>query len=328
VSKIAIVGSRGYVGKNLTSNLKVHHEIIKFSHASIDDFKGYSEKNTDHYSLKSLIDKANEFDLIIFLLESSKTKDREYIAAYLSNLILVSTSTRIVIFSTISVYSSTNSEYVKFKRSLEDLSNNNKNVIILRPGVIFGGIPGGLYLTLRNFRYKSFLVIPSGDAVTGYVHIKSVAKKIIDILGKKNPEKIQNVVDITISLRDAVYFFGFRGFSLIIPRAIIANIFLPFSIMIKYFPRSLQSILSLSSIELPYFDGESPETKSIFRRILFAQFIRSDTGVILKFSLRNFIRNIENLNTLKEYLALTNGQRFIFLKRLSEIYRLSLQDES
>lgn len=201
---------------------------------------------------------------------------------------------------------------------------SHQNAIILRPGVIFGGIPGGLYKTFLGFKTKKFLLLPSGDSVTGYVDIKNIIQRVQDILLLKEKDKVQTLIDMPLSLSDAVRFFGFRGYILGIPAQFTLLVFAPFISLIKYFPVLIQSILTLSSISLPPLSESNVRNKIAFRRILLTQVVGQNSSIDLKFSIRGFIREIENNNSLFKYLNMSISQRFIFLKRLSEIYNLSL----
>lgn len=325
MSKLAIVGSNGYVGTNLRMGLEGLHKLVPFSHSSSIDYEGEDSRQISHYSLSSLIKFSDSFDAIIFLLESKNSNDRKFIKKYLLELLKSTHKSKIIIFSTVSVFGKIKSRYVEFKLGIEKIAISHPNAIILRPGVIFGGIPGGLYKTFLGFKNKKFLLLPSGDSVTGYVDIKNILQRVQDILLLKEREKVQTLIDIPLSFSDAVRFFGFRGYILVVPAQLILLVFSPFISLMKYFPVSIQSILTLSSISLPALLQSNVQNKSIFRRILLTQFIRLNSSIDLKFAIRGFIRELENNNSLIQYLNLSISQRYIFLKRLSEIYNLSLQ---
>lgn len=327
MNKLAIIGSNGYVGINLRMRLEGLYHVISFSHSSTLDYSGKDLGLNKHYSLSSIIKFINSFDTIIFLLESKKFKDREFIKKYLLEILQSAPNVRIIIFSSLSVLSNFKSQYAKFKLELEELASSYQNAIILRPGVIFGGMPGGLYKNFLELKSKRFVLLPSGDAVTGYVDIKNIEQRILDILSLKEKDKVQTLIDMPMSLSDAIYFFGFRGFILILPAKFILILFSPFAILIRYFPVSIQSIITLSTLSLPPFLESNMKNISIFRRILLTQFIAHNFSVVLKFSIRGFIREIERNNSLLRYLNMSKSERFIFFKRLSEVYNLSLKNE-
>lgn len=324
MNRLAIVGSNGYVGKNLKAGLEGLHYVVPFSHSSTLDYEGKGLGLNRHYSLTSLIKFTNSFDVIIFLLESKNLKDRNFIKEYLLDLLNSTHKAKVIIFSSVSVYGNLKSQYVEFKLGIEEMAISYQNVIILRPGVIFGGIPGGLYKTFLGFKSKKLILLPSGDAVTGYVDIKNIIQRVQDILSLKVKDKVQTLIDMPLSLSDAIRFFGFRGLILAVPAQFVLSVFSPFTALMRYFPVSIQSILTLSSISLPPFQKSLLKNTIIFRRILLTQFIGLNASIDLKFSIRGFIREIENNNSLFEYFNMSINQRFIFFKRLSEIYNLSL----
>jgi hypothetical protein len=315
VSKLAIVGSKGYVGSNLKMCLEGQHHIVPFSHSATIDYEGQELCVNSHFSLESLLKFSSDFDAIIFLLESKNLDDRKFIKQYLLELLKSTSCAKVIIFSSVSVFSVIKSQYLEFKL----------NTIILRPGVIFGGVPGGLYKTFLGIKKKKFLFLPCGDAVTGYVNIKNVSQRILDIIGLKQKDKIQVLIDIPLSLSDAIRFFGFRGKILVIPSQMTLRIFSPFIPLLKHFPTSIQSILTLAAISMPPIEAKNIQSKFIFRKILLTQFIGLNSYMDLKFGLRSFIRELENNNSCYEYLNMSIKQRFIFFKRFSEIYNLSVQ---
>lgn len=327
MNKVAIVGSSGYVGRNLNSILENYHEVIRFSHGSTFDYRGNGYSSKNHYSLQSLIKFSKEFDLIIFLLESKNNNDRKFIKKYLCNLLESAKNTKVIIFSSASVYSSLISQYVKFKLEIEKIGLSYKNAIIFRPGVIFGGLPGGLYKTFLSVKRKKFLILPSGDAITGYVHILSIAKTIIHILRSEVDEKIFPLIDIKLSFSDAIIFFGFRGYLISLPTKLTLSFFRPFKFLLKYFPTQIQSIMVLSTTSLPYLELKSiKDNHNHLRRMLLTQFFQVNKSVPLKFEVRKFIRELEANNSVDQLSDMLPSQRFIFFKRFFEIYKLSLQD--
>lgn len=327
MNRLAIVGSNGYVGKNLRVGLESQYHIVNFSHSSTLEYEVKNLGLNRHYSLLSLIKFSNTFDAIIFLLESKNSNDRKFIKEYLMKLLNSTCNAKIIIFSSASVFGNLKSQYVMFKLEIEGLATSYQNVIILRPGVIFGGIPGGLYKTFLSLKFKKFLLLPSGDAVTGYVHIKKIIQSVQDILSLKVKDKVQTLIDVPLSLSDAIRFFGFRGFILAVPTQFVLFTFTPFTTLMKYFPVSIQSILTLSTISLPPFQESFLKNTIVFRRILLTQLIGLNSSIDLKFSIRIFIREIEKNNSLFGYLSMSTSQRFIFFKRLSEIYTLSLKND-
>jgi hypothetical protein len=320
--KFAIIGCNGYVGRNLNFILSKEHVVTSFSHSSNVEYRGINSNRENQYSLNSLIGYSNEFDSIIFLSESKHAKERESIKNYLCEILRDNYSSKIFIFSSISIFNILKTEYISFKLKIENITKSHPNVIILRPGVIYGGIPGGIYKTFLTLSKKKFLTLPCSDGVTGYVNINSISKKILAILGADEIKKSYNLVDINLSIASAFRFFGFHGLMLPIPSGIILFLFLPFLPFIKFFPSNVQSIISLSTMPKLKINEEKMLDTFIFRKFLLIDFVKINHLKNLKFSVRGFIRAIEDNNYYFQYLNMSTRQRFIFLKRLYEIYNL------
>jgi len=320
--KIAVLGARGYVGSNLVRILADTCDIVQFSHKSEFVYDG-DLNNKEFYMPSSIIGKVDDFDQILFLLESKNYDDRERICELFLTIAKESQRARIIFFSTFSVYSDWISPYVKFKKKIEGLSQNYKNVNILRPGVIYGGYPGGLYKTFTSISKRSFIMVPAADAVTGYVHINEVAKFLLMIDEKENRLRTIPLVDVNFSLSEAIYFFGFRGFMIRIPAKYIFSMIGLFNRLTNNTIDSLQGLTSIASMKIPSDLKLIGPRKIILRKILLGDFIRINKKSSLKFSIRKFIRLIEESNLPRDYLGLKKSQKYIYIKRLFEIYNLS-----
>ena len=322
MKKIAIIGSRGYVGLNLSSIL-LDFEIECFSHIS---HFFYSHPNINSpkqaYHISSIRGNVNQFDLIIFLLESNAPKERVKIKDLFSDILTEAKETKIILLSTLSIYSSNETSYAYFKRELENLALSNHRAFIIRSGVIYGGIPGGLYKHFLSLRRKSFLLIPCSDANTGYISIHSIAKIISDIaLG--STQKIFVAIDISMLFKDAITFFGFRGIAIQISKFWISAAFKPFYSVIKFFPRSLQSIVALAGMPKNIPEAEFiPAQSLVFRKLLLRQFIKINRIKKLDYCIRGFIRQIIINNSHSALSNLLMEKNFLFYKRLYEIYSL------
>ena len=326
MGKFAVVGSGGYVGKNLIHCMENDHVMVGFSHSSKLEYVP-AEFNVDlQYSLSSLILNLSEFDVIVFLLESKQSSDRIIIKEYFAALLSVLKNTKLVLFSTVSIYSEIKSEYVQFKIDLESIAQKYQNAYIFRPGVIYGGCPGGLYKRFLGMRKKSLLLLPCCNSITGFVDIKSISFKLNDILNFKFSEKVHILVDIPLRFSDAIRFFRFRGYAFQIPSSLIQFIFSPFTFFLHYFPSSVQSIVVLSAIQLPNEILNLAKGIPVPRRILLNQLAGSGMPLEINFTIRKFIREFEVNNSYFQYLNMTISQRFIFFKRLYEIYKLSINN--
>jgi hypothetical protein len=192
--------------------------------------------------------------------------------------------------------------------------------------VIYGGSPGGLYKTFIDLCNRSFLVIPAADAVTGFVHINKVAEFVL-MIGEKNVLRITTLIDIYMSLGEAIYFFGFRGFMIKIPAKFIVLIICLLNRLTNNSIGSLQSLISIIFMKIPSDLRLIGSGKIILRKILLRDFVRINKENSLKFSMRKFIRVIEEFNLPADYLKLTKLQKYIYMKRLFEIYNLSQKNE-
>lgn len=323
MKKIAILGSKGYVGSNLASILSDSSSLTLFSHQSDFVFDGQCRDRGSVYKSLSILGFVNNFDLIVFLLESKEPNDREQIYELFNSISHESIKTKIIFFSTFSIYSDWISPYTAFKRRIETVSQGYKNVYVLRPGVIYGGHPGGLYKTFLKLSKSSFLVLPAADAITGYVHIQQVAKFIKKLSNSDKVSKITPLVDIYIPLKEMLQILKFKGLIVQIPVKFIKPFLIPLRRVSNYLPRSLHSLASLVAMQIPRDLELNDSQKLIMRKIILSQFIRVNKIKEIKLNIRGFMRVIESSNSLNAYLILSKNEKYIFLKRLHEIYALS-----
>ena len=325
MNKIAILGSRGYVGSNLVSILSESSKVTPFSHQSIHAFDSQFIDDKEDYEISSILGFVDNFDLILFLLDSKNNRQMEQIYGLLQSLAKESKKAKIIIFSTFSIYSKWISPYTAFKIKIETISQNYKNVYILRPGVIYGGVPGGLYKTFVSLSKRTFLILPAADAITGYVHINEVAKFLFNVGKADDGPKIYPLIGVYMSLKEALYFFGFKRYMIQIPAKFVKFLLGPLNSLSVNKISSLQSLTSISSMKIPSDLSLSGSGQAIMRKIILSQFIRTNNIKDIKLPIRRFIREIEKSNSLKMYLELSKGEKYIYFKRLFEIYRLSLK---
>ena len=327
MKKIAILGARGYVGSNLASILSDSCELTLFSHQSDREFNGQLKGSNGDFSVASILGHVNDFHIILFLLESRGGRDREYIYKLFQEIVNESKTVKVIFFSTFSIYSKWLSTYATFKKKIEHFSENYENVYIVRPGVIYGGTPGGLYKTFITLGKRSYLLLPASDAVTGYVHVSEIAKYVLKVDDFEIHPKIYPLVDVYMSLEEAFNYFGFRGVMIGLPSNFIRILV---SSLNRVFGNKITSLQSLSSIISMNIPSELVLTGSgglIMRKIILAQFSRINRIKGIKLSIRGFIRAIERSNSLEAYLELTKSAKYIYLKRLFEIYSLNLKNE-
>jgi hypothetical protein len=324
MKKIAILGSKGYVGSNLASILSDSSSLTLFSHQSDLVFDGQCRDKNSVYKTLSILGFVNDFDLIVFLLESKEPKEKEQIYELFNSISHESIKTKIIFFSTFSIYSDWISPYTAFKRRIETASQSYKNIYVLRPGVIYGGHPGGLYKTFLRLSKSSFLVLPAADAITGYVHIQQVAKFVQKLSNSDKASKITPLVDIYIPLKEMLQLLKFKGLIVQLPVKFIKPFLSPLRRVSNYLPRSLHSLASLVAMQIPRDLELNDSQKLIMRKIIFSQFIRVNKIKEIKLNIRGFMRAIESSNSLNAYLILSKNEKYIFLKRLHEIYSLNV----
>lgn len=323
MKKIAILGSKGYVGSNLASILSDSSSLTLFSHQSDLVFDRQVRDQSSVYKALSILGFVNDFDLIVFLLESKEPGEREQIYELFNSISNESIKTKIIFFSTFSIYSDWISPYTAFKRRIETASQSNKNIYVLRPGVIYGGNPGGLYKTFLRLSKSSFLVLPAADAITGYVRIQQVAQFVLKLSNSDKASKITPLVDVYIPLKEMLQLLKFKGLIIQIPVRFIKLFLNPLRRISNYIPSSLHSIASLVAMQIPRDLELNDSGKLIMRKIILGQFIRVNKIKKIEPNIRGFMRAIESSNCLNAYLILSKTEKYIFLKRLHEIYILS-----
>lgn len=191
--------------------------------------------------------------------------------------------------------------------------------------MIYGGYPGGLFKKFISLRNRSLLIIPAADATTGFVHINNVAVAILMI--SENNIKITTLIDINMSISEAIYFFGFRGLMINIPSRFIRLVLILLNKITINSIDNFQSLTTIVLMKIPSNLKPIGSGKIILRKILLMDFVRINKQNSLKFSIKKFIRVIEESNLSNDYMGLNKRQKYIYMKRLFEIYKLSLKNE-
>lgn len=140
--KIIILGSKGYIGKNLLKNKKLNIE-------------GFSSKNYNFYKKYNfhLLKKINDADLIIFLLTSKKYNKNIFLIHNLINQIDCTYSKKIIYLSTTKLYGKFYDQNAKMHLEREMIIQKYFpiNHLILRIPSIFGNIE-------KNKEYPQFTI--------------------------------------------------------------------------------------------------------------------------------------------------------------------------
>lgn len=319
--KIAIFGSRGYVGSNLSRLLAENYRIVRFSSKS-DRHLGSIDESSDYdYSLKSGVNISNEFDCIIFLCESKNTRDRDEIYRIFKELIKMYHSGTIILFSSLSIYSAFLSNYASFKLSLEKVALESPVGVVVRPGVVYGGIPGGLYQAFRNFRSSKFLIVPCFDSVTGFTHIRTLSRFIMNLANHKNDLKEFIVCDTKMNLSAAFRYFGCQGFQIKISSHFIRWFIYLFMPLRSTFPPIFESLASLATLNMPSVDLNA--NREVLRRWLLRGYAAHNKVDRMIFRIRGFIRKLAAENQMASFEFNSKNSAFMFYKRFNEIVNLN-----
>ncbi len=179
--KIAVTGSRGFVGKNLIISLKGDYELLNL--------------NYDNFNLLKL-DKSNHTlkgtDLVINLVGQFSPPFADQInlnVVALQNLVenCLANDVRRVIHVSASAVNSLNTTYALSKKMGEDLLkyhhiNNSMKVTILRPSNIYG--PGSDHGVVHNFfqsinKSGSVIIYGNGKQERDFLFVSDMVKAII-----------------------------------------------------------------------------------------------------------------------------------------------------
>lgn len=320
MKKIAIFGSRGYIGSNLSRLLAENCKVVRFSSKSVQHIESIDDARDEDYSLESGAKISNEFDCIIFLCESKNTRDRDVIYRILKDLVKIYHSGTLILFSSLSIYSGFMSTYALFKLSLERVVLESPGGVVVRPGVVYGGIPGGLYKVFRNFRSSKILIVPCSNSVTGFTHIRTLSDLIMQIVNHKNILKELIVCDIKMNLSIALRYFGCQGFQIKIPDHFI-RWFIYLSMPFKaFFPPELESLASLAALNVP--SANSGINQEVIRRVIIRGYAANNKVDRIDFRVRGFIRKMGVENKLCSFEFNSKKSEFMFYKRLFEIVNL------
>ena len=321
MKKIAIFGSRGYIGSNLSRLLAKNCKIVRFSSKS-DRHLGSTDDSHDYdYSLDSGAKISNEFDCIIFLCESKNTRDRDEIYRILKDLVKIYHSGTLILFSSLSIYSSFLSNYALFKLSLEKAALESPVGVVIRPGVVYGGIPGGLYQIFRNFRSSKILIVPCYNSITGFTHIRTLSELIISLANHKNDLKEFIVCDTKMNLSVAFRYFGCQGFQIKIPDHVIRWFMYLLMPIRAFFPPAFESLASLATLNVSSVDlGINQEA---VKRWLLRGYAANNKVDKINFGIRGFIRKMAAENQMCSFEFNSKKNAFMFYKRLGEIVNLT-----
>ena len=205
--KILLIGSNGFIGRNLRSYLKKYYSIYNLNRKLlIENSKNISCDISKIDILKKKISILPKFDYVINLSgQAQDNKSKMYQNIYIGNKNIIKcfnkTNTTLVFFSTTLVYGHSNfysntksilkpnSNYAKIKVMTENLYNKiSDNFLILRIGNVYDdsftkkGLLKNLNKAIQN---DTIFNVNKMNAVRNYIHAYDL-NRIIKIIFDKN----------------------------------------------------------------------------------------------------------------------------------------------
>lgn len=162
--KIAVTGINGYIGRNLAELvLRNGVEILALSRSRpifLDDSIGWMEFNLAH---PKEIFFPNDLKVVVHLATQVNNFSTESVRKEIqATTLLIDSATRVgarfIFISSQTADLNAASKYGQIKWEIERLVLNSGGIVI-RPGQVYGGIPGGLYLKLLKMG-KNKLILP------------------------------------------------------------------------------------------------------------------------------------------------------------------------
>lgn len=227
--KILLIGSNGFIGKNLSIYLKKFFSIYKLNRNVLkENRKNISCDISKKNDLKKKFLKFPKFEYVINLsgqIEKNKSKMRNNIYQGNKNLIQIfkKTEATLVFFSTVLVYGHSknysneksilnpNSDYAKIKVKTENLYNKTcKKFLILRVGNVYDdqlskkGLLKNLIGAIKN---DTTFIVNKLETARNYIHIEDLTRIIKIIIDSKKINKILNIGHQNISNKKMIKIF-------------------------------------------------------------------------------------------------------------------------
>jgi len=213
--KILLIGSNGFIGRNLNSYLKKHYIIYHINRKTIKkNSKNISCDITKLQSLKKKISTLPKLDYVINLSgQAENNKLQMYNNIYLGNRNIIEcfnkTDTIKVFFSTTLVYGHSNyysniksrlrpsSNYSKIKVKTEKLYyKSSNNFLIFRVGNVYDdlfkkkGLLNNLFNSIQN---DTIFNVNKMNSIRNYIHADDLSRIIKIILDRKIVNKTLNI---------------------------------------------------------------------------------------------------------------------------------------
>lgn len=227
--KILLIGSNGFIGKNLSIYLKKFFSIYKLNRNVLkENRKNISCDISKKNDLKKKFLKFPKFEYVINLsgqVEKNKSKMRNNIYQGNKNLIQIfkKTEATLVFFSTVLVYGHSknysneksilnpNSDYAKIKVKTENLYNKTcKKFLILRVGNVYDdqlskkGLLKNLIGAIKN---DTTFIVNKLETARNYIHIEDLTRIIKIIIDSKKINKTLNIGHQNISNKKMIKIF-------------------------------------------------------------------------------------------------------------------------
>ncbi|MDC1079193.1 NAD(P)-dependent oxidoreductase [Candidatus Pelagibacter sp.] len=227
--KILLIGSNGFIGKNLSIYLKKFFSIYKLNRNVLkENRKNISCDISKKNELKKKFLKFPNFEYVINLsgqVEKNKSKMQNNIYEGNKNLIQIfkKTEATLVFFSTTLVYGHSKnyrneksilnpkSDYAKIKVKTEDLYNKTcKKFLILRIGNVYDdqlAKKGLLKNLIGAIKGDTTFIVNKLETVRNYIHIKDLIRIIKIIIDSKKINKTLNIGHQNISNKKMIKIF-------------------------------------------------------------------------------------------------------------------------
>ncbi len=137
--------------------------------------------------------------------------------------------------------------YEKTKYDSETLcwsfeEKNKKSVVVVRPPIVYDMKEGGQSYTRRFLKMvkRGFVLIPGdGKGLMNIIKRESLAKKLIEILGDKNPKRLYITIEETVTLDEMVdriaKYYGKNVLKIHVPKLLLYPAGIVFEVLAKVF---------------------------------------------------------------------------------------------
>ena len=254
---------------------------------------------------------------VIFLAHSNNRRDVENLKELLSRL--KTQRPHVIYISSLAIYSSYVSTYAEIKSEFENQIKTFDQFSIIRLGFVHGRNFGGISSIFSALADQRLLILPSDKVKTGFIPISQACDDILRAAKNCPSCGVEDHYVSFLSMRRALELFGFRGASISVPLPYFQFLLRFAQFLRPITPHYFQSFLSVQFLNDKDFHRNI--TSSYMRCFLLLDYARL-FGRLDVWQLRKYIREIEQNNTLSQYLSLKKKERFLFLYRLKEMMQI------